>query len=287
MRLFSHAKVNLFLKITGRRPDGFHNLETLFASISVKESLELKEIPQGIEILCNDPSVPTDSRNLIWKAAEALADAAGIKKGIRIRLEKQVPPGSGLGAGSSNAAAALIGLNQLWDAGLSKEELRNIAAGIGSDVPFFLEGGLCVATGRGEILSPVSGVPDLWMVLVRPDVSVSTPWAYKTFDSLTSIPKKGSLSDLTNVLDQSPEIIAAHLVNDLEEAVLPAYAEIRQARDDLLQAGAFGALMSGSGSSVFGIVRDQAHAEQIAVSLKNRYPWVHTARISQGAVEIE
>ncbi len=284
MRFESHAKINLYLRVLGRRPDGFHDLETLFAAISVCDIMEFEPIPRGIELRCDDPGVPTDSRNLAWRAAEALAKRAGISRGVRITLRKDVPPGSGLGGGSGNAATTLAALNEFWQAGLSREALWELASGIGSDVPFFLEGGLCVATGRGEILTPLAQVPELWLVLVRPPVSVPTPWAYSALDALAEPPKSGQLSDLTTALDEGPEVIATRLANDFEAAVFPAYPPIAQAKSDLLSAGALGALMSGSGSAVFGIARDEADAEAMACTLAGRYPWVRVARTIRSAI---
>lgn len=201
-------------------------------------------------------------------------------------LNKDVPPGSGLGGGSSNAAATLVGLNELWETGLSEIELREIGAELGADVPFFILGGLCIARGTGEILTPLTVLPELWITLIRPPVSVSTPRAYKAFDALPTTPTTPPISDLVELLAQSPQEIASRLANDLEAAVLPAYPEVRSAKKDLIAAGALGALMSGSGSAVFGVARDEAHAEELARILAGKYPWVRTGRVVRDGIEV-
>lgn len=287
MKLRSYSKINLFLHINGKRADGFHELTTVFAAISLYDNLILEEIPCGIKIDCEDPSVPKDKGNLIYQAAELIQKETNLQKGVHFILKKQVPPGSGLGAGSSNGAAALWGLNKLWNANLPEETLLQLATKMGSDVPFFLRGGFCKATGRGEILTPIQADSTIWLVLVRPEGFVSTPKAYTAFDSLDILPEGKDLSILLDALKQGSKEVAASLRNDLEAAVLPQHPEIQKAKKDLLDAGALGVLMSGSGSAVFGIAKDEAHAEVICGRLTALHPWVHVAHTIGSAIEME
>lgn len=245
MTLDAPAKVNLTLRVLGRRSDGFHDIETLMVPLDLADRLEMSLTEKnGIDFSCSDSSLPTDGSNLVCKAVAAFAVATGREFGVRIHLEKKIPHGAGLGGGSSDAAAVLKGLNELLATNLCVEELENIAARIGSDVPFFVRGVPAFCRGRGERIDPVEQVPATEILLVKPPFGVSTPWAYGAW---ASSPK-------------SPETFSAKLgsirmVNDLEAPVFFKHLQLPVLKRWLSgQAGVSAAMMSGSGSTVFAVL---------------------------------
>lgn len=256
-------KINLYLRIVRRREDGYHELETAFQSVGGGDTLSGAP-SDALALTCDVPDVPLDDRNLVLKAARLLqaryprATAAG----AALHLEKRTPMGAGMGGGSVDGAAALVLLGRLWDLPQPREELHAMAAELGSDVPFFLRGGTALARGRGEILEGLP-TPPLWLVLLRPPVSVGTPWAYRRWSAEAC--GGATLDEFTAALAAGvPERVAAALRNDLEPGVAAGVPEITAAREWLLRQGALGARMTGSGSVVFGICRDEAHAREIA-----------------------
>lgn len=264
----SCAKVNFGLRVLGKRPDGFHEIRTILQTVDLQDKLVITLSGDGkIRVRCDHPEVPSGSKNLAHGAARLLQGEFQVPHGCRIHIAKKIPPAAGLGGGSSNAAATLVGLNRLWDLHLSKGDLLALGARLGSDVPFFLEGGTALAQGRGEKLTPLRLTTDFWLVLVKPDFSISTNWAYSrvkipltlnSFDvKLNSLRKISSLNQLLGFLD-----------NDLEKAVEEVYPSIGEIKAELLSKGAMGAAMSGSGSSVFGLVRTRKAAERLAEGLR-------------------
>jgi len=255
-------KLNLYLRVVGRRSDGYHELETIFQALDGGDTLTVR--PAGeLTLACDDPELPVDGSNLVLKAASALRDFIGRDEwGAAFDLRKRIPSGAGLGGGSSNAAGALLLLNRLWRLGLDRESLAVVAARVGSDVPFFLYGGAAAATGRGEKLRPIRTSP-LCFVILKPAVSVSTPWAYGRWQKERCAGP--SLGEFESILARGdPAEVAAGLRNDLEPGVAEQVPEISRCREWLLAAGALGARMTGSGSAVFGIAGDASHAERIA-----------------------
>jgi 4-diphosphocytidyl-2-C-methyl-D-erythritol kinase len=261
--LIAPAKVNLGLEILRRRPDGYHELETVFYRIALADTIELHDRSNGSSMTCNDPALSIGHDNLCLRAVEALRRATSIARCVHIVLHKRIPTGAGLGGGSSDAAAVLMGLNQRWSAGLSVERLKEIGATLGSDVPAFLGSPLAFGSGRGEILEDLPPTFPYWLVCVTPPVSVSTSWAYGHLE-LQSRPDRTSLRE--RFLDALPDLRAldAMLTNDFEATVLPSYPQIADAKRRLREAGCTAVLMSGSGSSVFGLTADRASAEAAA-----------------------
>ncbi len=274
MRILAPAKINIFLRITGRRPDGYHLLDSLMAPIRLCDEikLETRNAERGtrndkntITVTCDDPALPTDETNLAYKAAALLCKEAKVQAQITIDLCKRIPAGAGLGGGSSDAAAVLRGLNTLLSLGFDEPRLCTLATRLGADVPFFISCCPAHVQGIGEILMPARSLPPKWFAVVVPPFGVSTPWAYRRFDELPSQTDAGSNLKLTD--GQWPA--AKLLVNDLERAVIPTYPLIGELKGQLLQLGAEGALMSGSGSAVFGMFHDRTGAEQAANALEN------------------
>jgi 4-diphosphocytidyl-2-C-methyl-D-erythritol kinase len=259
MQLFAPAKINLSFEIKGRRADGFHEIETLMTPISLADRLTIETTTSsdnGIDFSCDDPSLPTGEENLVVRAAKLFREAAKITAGIRIVLEKKIPHGAGLGGGSSDAASTLLGLNQLFGAGLTDDDLLKLAAQVGSDVPFFIVRSAAVCRGRGEIVSPTSLGTEFRLLLLKPDFGVPTPWAYGKWKNARELPGVGYAAQ---------DISGVRLVNDLERPVFEKFVLLGHLKMWLLrQPEVAGALMSGSGSTVFGLMRPHADPALVA-----------------------
>jgi len=269
------AKVNLFLKVTGKRPDGYHLLRSLMCPVDWYDHLELEPGGRGIRVVCSHPQVPGDRRNLVWKAADIfrrdLAARTGQKlDGIAIRLEKNIPVGAGLGGGSSDAAAVLKMLNQLWGRPFSKSRLRSMALALGADVPFFLEDGPCLAAGVGEQLTPVRGLRSKPLVILYPHVAVSTAEVFKNLNlGLTKNPERLKYHHFDGFEIHD----FCRLGNDLEKVTLVRYPEVAEARKALMRQGAVAVRMSGSGSAVFGLFQADDDARKAGRILGRETGW--------------
>lgn len=271
----SFAKVNLHLRVLGRREDGFHDIFTVFQTVSLHDILTFDAAPSGVSLTCDDEAVPTDGTNLIIKAAEILRARYGIAAGASIQLQKRIPMGGGLGGGSSNAAAALIGLARLWSLNLSDGELIKAAGEVGSDVPFFLIGGTAIGTGRGTQIEPIDDLRGgEHLLIVTPDVHVSTARAYERLraQNLTNEEANRILRVCRSEAD-TRDFLGSTLINDFEATVFADFPEIGKAKQTLIALGAERALMSGSGASVFGIF-DKDETRQAALkALDNEVNW--------------
>lgn len=244
MKLRAYAKINLSLRVLSKRPDGYHNIESLMQSISLCDLLTLTPSPGGIEVHCDEPSVPQGQGNLAYKAAELFLTGRELKHGVKIGIEKRIPLAAGLAGGSADAAAVLFGLNEMLEEPLTRAELLAVGSRVGADVPFCLTGGTCLVEGRGETVTRQEPWLNKYFILVCPDFPVATKWAYNEFDRLH--------------LEVDPQI-----KNDLEPVVVSRHEEIADIKDKLLALGCFEAQMSGSGPSVFGMARHKAEAAEI------------------------
>jgi 4-diphosphocytidyl-2-C-methyl-D-erythritol kinase len=271
VKLFSPAKVNLCLNVLGKRKDGYHELETVFERIGLGDRLTLSERPDGIRLRVQGQKVPAGPTNLVWRAAELLQRRYRVQKGVAIVLEKNIPVAAGLGGGSSNAAAALLGLNRLWKLRLSRATLLKLGAELGSDVPFFiLETPFALGTGRGEKLKKIaSGASRFWHVVVRPDFGISTQEAYAAVGapSLT-LPRADVKIIVQSIRKGDPQPLASLLSNSLELALNKRLTTISKIKKSLLTEGALGALLSGSGSCVFGLFPSEGTARRAARRLR-------------------
>ena len=248
------AKVNLGLHILSKREDGFHELETLFQMVNWCDEIKIECLSRGLELVCNQPDIPTDDGNLVIKAAHILQTRYPDRcKGARIHLNKNIPHGAGLGGGSGNAAGVLLGLDYLWGLNLKREGLISMAAELGSDVPFFLFSPCAIGRGRGQILEPVKSSIRFYILMVYPGFSVSTVSVYGNL-KLKLTKRENNISILKNFLLQSEFAqLGAAWSNDLELFVFKEYPGLSGIKKEMLALGAKGALLSGSGSTVFGI----------------------------------
>ena len=259
----AHAKVNLDLRVLGVRADAYHELRTVFQTIELHDVLVCDARPGPFTLKCRTPSVPLDSSNLVWKAAEALWAALGRGGDVsdtQITIDKKIPVEAGLGGGSADAAAALVALARLWG-GAALSLLREVASTIGADVPFFLSGGTALGLGRGEEIYPLVDLPRHFVALVRPPFGVSTREAYGWYDEDRAAGVRDQARELQLLPVPWPSR-AAQMVNDLEPPVVRRHVEIGTLKVQLKDSGAVAAAMSGSGSAVFGLFRSRAAAEK-------------------------
>ena len=274
------AKVNLGLHIHGKREDGFHELETIFQMVSLFDDVELELLSSGIKLECDTPGIPTDDTNLVCKAALLLRKSYQVEgKGVSIRLKKKIPFGAGLGGGSGNAAGVLMGLNRLWDLNIDREKLFTLAAELGSDVPFFLTSPCALGKGRGERLKVLEPCSKFQVLLVFPGFPIATSWVYQNLrlkltkrpNNISILRKNLSLSNITS--------LGSQLYNDLEPIVIQKFPEVKVVKDELWAWGALGVLLSGSGSTVFGIFDDPEKAQVACASLNGDWERVVTETI--------
>jgi 4-diphosphocytidyl-2-C-methyl-D-erythritol kinase len=263
----SFAKINLALAVLGKRSDGYHELRTVFQTIDLHDELEFHP-SATLSLECSGmPDLPMEE-NLVWKAADRLRLAAGVDRGCRIVLRKRIPTGAGLGGGSSNAAAALLGLEKFWSLALPAGRLTGLAAGLGADVPFFLEGGTALGIGRGDEIYRLPSFPSVDLALVYPGVHVSTAEAYRSLKlRLTATESAIKIQGFCGRLHLGHECLPM-IFNDFETSVLPAHPAIREAKELLGGLGASAAMMSGSGSSVFGFFSNEESALAAVAGLR-------------------
>jgi 4-diphosphocytidyl-2-C-methyl-D-erythritol kinase len=273
-RFASPAKVNFGLRILGKRLDGYHAIQTIFQMLDLCDWLSFRTHDEAlIQLSCMPSTLPADDRNLVVRAAKLLQQAMQVRKGVEITLEKHIPIAAGLGGGSSDAATTLLALNSVWELDCPMTTLHGLAAQLGSDVPFFLNGPTAVAAGRGEVLSPVCPPPPLTGVLVNPGFGVSAGWAYEQFNgqsSATDLTISGVVQSLQN---RDLTLLAEVMVNDLELGVATVYPVIRQAREALCAVGAQVTFMSGSGPTVVGLFPPAVDLQAAITSLHRGSTW--------------
>lgn len=269
------AKINLVLRVLGRRPDGLHEVRTILQTITLHDLLTFEPVAdEQLELSCSEPGIPGDESNLVYKAALALRERYGVRRGARVTLEKRIPAQGGLGGGSSDAAVALVGLARLWEIEADKTELAKLGARLGADVPFFLTGGTASGTGTGADIEPLEDAQRQHLVVVTPGAKVSTAEAYKALNA-RALTKAESPITLSVSRDEASFAgpLSEVMCNDFEAVVLRLQPEIARARVALNEAGARRAMLSGSGSSVFGIFDSEAEAGVASAALSEEAGW--------------
>ena len=287
--LIAPAKINLYLEIIGDRQGGFHELVMILQSIELADYIDIKSSDtQKISLACNHPQVPNDETNLAYRAAKLMCDAFpdtyANYGGVDIKIKKNIPVAAGLAGGSTDAAAVLVGINMIWQLGLTQPELQELAAKLGSDIPFCVAGGTAIATGRGEQLDPVKDLDNLWVVLAKyNNLSVSTPWAYQTYRQNYS---ESYISDAAGIKSRTAQVHSGPLVkaiankdgkaigkllhNDLEKVVLPEHHQVQELRSAFAATGVLGTMMSGSGPTVFALCDSEASAIATKEQVRNQ-----------------
>ena len=278
IRVRAHAKINLYLDVTGKREDGYHNLETIFHSIGLHDDVIIhRQETKDITVRCEHPRVPCDSRNLAHRAAQVLSDAVGGIGGIEIDIHKRIPVAAGLAGGSANAAAVLHGVNELFRLGFAKETLMQFGAQLGADVPFCLHGGAALGLGIGDQLTRLPALSDVSLLLLNPGIEISTATVFKRLNfSLTTREKRGII--IKTYLEKGDIAgIGKNLYNLLEVPVFSQYPEIAALKTELsTQTGFCGALMSGSGATVFAVMDNSDAARRSESHFKNRVSFCTT-----------
>ena len=267
MQIQAPAKINLYLEIVGKRPDGYHNLQSIMHTVSLFDILYFED-DASIKLTCSDATLPVDKTNLIYKTVVKMQKAFGINKGIKIHLVKNIPTGAGLGGGSSDAAATIIALNKIWNLNKTKVELEAFASTIGADVPFFLTGGTAIVEGIGEKITKINVKNKYHFVLVKPGFGVSTAWAYSQVKlPLTNIDKIGSISKVLTEDVLTTSVAKQFFFNRFEEFVFPKYREIEDIKKYLESFGC-ASLMSGSGATIFALASSNKQSVDLVEKLK-------------------
>jgi 4-diphosphocytidyl-2-C-methyl-D-erythritol kinase len=270
--LRANAKINLFLEVLDKRPDGYHNIDTIFQSIGLHDTLIFRETRSGIIKLTSDSEeLPLDSSNLVYKASELLLKKSGKNYGVEIHINKRIPLGAGLAGGSTDASATLVGLNELWSLGYTTDDLLMLGRRLGADVPFCLVGGTAIGRERGDILTRLNPIPKLYVVIANPGFQVSTAWAYNGLSKLGLTRERKSDNILVDKIQRGDlSDIEGDLFNVFESLVMEEYPEIRELKSLLAQHGVLGVLMTGSGSTVFALIQDISIAEKIQQKARQR-----------------
>jgi len=269
LTLSAPAKINYLLDVIAKRPDGYHDLRMIMQRVNLCDQISLTvTATPDIIVTCNSPGIPDGPKNIAWKAAKVLLDRAKSVNGVKIEITKKIPTAAGLGGGSSDAASVLMGLNELLEIGYSDKELMKIGCTIGADVPFFIFKETAVAEGIGEKFTLLPEVPKCWILLVNPGIHISTAWVYRSLQ-LTKMKELNRLPEFF----ESIEHVASVLSNDLEAVTISAFPIIAEIKSHLINLGAVGSMMSGSGPTVFGMFKSFDSAEVARIQITNGTNW--------------
>ena len=269
MRLQAFAKINLGLDVLGKREDGYHEVRMIMQTIRMYDQLDMrKSVEPGIHLTTNKKYIPVDENNLVWRAAKLMMDTCGIIEGVSIHLHKVTPVAAGMAGGSSDAAATLVGMNRLFHCGLSKEKLMELGVQIGADVPYCVLRGTALAEGIGEKLTVLPPMPDCWILIGKPGISVSTKYVYTTLD-LNTDTVHPDIDGMKKALEDGNLYgITERMGNVLQDVTIPAYPEVERIKEQMKALGAVNAMMSGSGPTVFGIFDNEEKAQKACQKLR-------------------
>ena len=269
MRLQAFAKINLGLDVLGKREDGYHEVRMIMQTIRMYDQLDMrKSVEPGIHLTTNKKYIPVDENNLVWRAAKLMMDTCGIIEGVSIHLHKVIPVAAGMAGGSSDAAATLVGMNRLFHCGLSKEKLMELGVQIGADVPYCVLRGTALAEGIGEKLTVLPPMPDCWILIGKPGISVSTKYVYTTLD-LNTDTVHPDIDGMKKALEDGNLYgITERMGNVLQDVTIPAYPEVERIKEQMKTLGAVNAMMSGSGPTVFGIFDNEEKAQDACQKLR-------------------
>ncbi|HEX2945344.1 MAG TPA: 4-(cytidine 5'-diphospho)-2-C-methyl-D-erythritol kinase [Clostridia bacterium] len=273
----AHAKINLSLDVLGKRPDGYHELRMIMQTVELHDTVRLETTEEtAITLKCGSRFVPEDSTNTAWKAAALLMDRYGIKGGVRINIIKRIPVAAGMAGGSADAAAVLRGMNKLFSLGLGGDTLRELGRLVGADVPYCIEGGTRLAEGTGERLTALEDFGGVDILLVKPGIGVSTAWVYGNLkaDEIRDEERPDTDTLIQALTERDIDTLAHNMKNVLERVTIPRHGIIREAKERLMELGALGSMMSGSGPTVFGIFRDAGSASEALQKLSADDRWI-------------
>ena len=282
---FATAKVNLSLDVLGVLENGYHEVEMILQEIDLADDIILEPLESGIELHCDVDYLPLDASNLAWRAADLVLKETGLEKGVRISIVKRIPVAAGLAGGSADAAAVIRGLNRLYALNLDLETQKRIGLSLGADVPFCITGGCAVARGIGEKLEPLEGFGSHWVVLAKPNIGVSTPAVYQRYDQTVIMERPDTPALIQAIRTDQMRYVAEHMVNVLEPVTTQMHPIVGKIRSQLIQYGSDGAMMSGSGPTVFGFFRQYDRAMKACKNLKKTYAQVYLARTTNRKLE--
>lgn len=273
VRQRAYGKINLALNVGDLRPDGFHDVTMIMQHVSIWDEITLeKRDDKTITLECNLPFLGANERNIAYRAGQLMQETFGVD-GFHIRLYKKIPIAAGMAGGSADAAAVIRGVNRLYNLGLSMEDMMQLGGKLGSDVPYCLLGGTCLATGRGEKLQRIWPMRETHVALVKPNFGISTPWSYARFDP-SRAQRSADIPAMVEAIRRGDlDAVCAQMVNQLEPAAVEEYPVIGQIEQDLIEMGAAGAMMTGSGPTVFGLFKKYETAREAVRRCKARYPW--------------
>ncbi|MBO7730130.1 MAG: 4-(cytidine 5'-diphospho)-2-C-methyl-D-erythritol kinase [Lachnospiraceae bacterium] len=257
----AYGKINLALDITGKREDGYHLVKMILQTVDLYDQITVERLEEGIVLTCDDPRVPTGEKNLAYKAARLMIQTFGLTEGVKIHIEKKIPMQGGMGGGSTDAAAVILAVNELFDLHADTDLLDKLAVTLGADVPFCLREGTYLAEGIGEKLTALPDAPHGYLVLIVPSFGISTAWAYARADEMEDLVHPDIAGMVKAIEKQDLVKMASGMGNILEQVAITEHPEIQAVKDQLLQHGALGAMMTGSGSVIFGIFDDQKKAD--------------------------
>lgn len=275
MQLVSYAKINLYLEVLEKLDSGYHNINSIMHQINLFDELEFEILDTGeIEIECSDKSLEND-KNIAFKTTFLIKNQYQIDEGIKIKIKKNIPIGGGLAGGSGNAAATIKAMDELFNLNLTQDQMLDIGIQIGSDVPFQLIGGTCLVGGIGDEIQELDNISNINFIIINPGIDISTKWAYKEFDKLHEKNNLHHINKIINAINNNNiNLISHNLFNDFELFVFNKFREIKEIKMDLIKYGALNSLMSGSGSTVFGIFENDQRADICYDKLKDKYPFV-------------
>ncbi|MCF6156067.1 MAG: 4-(cytidine 5'-diphospho)-2-C-methyl-D-erythritol kinase [Candidatus Brocadia sp.] len=268
IKIAAPAKINLFLEILGKRPDGYHEIETVMQEVSLCDYIYMENHDRDIEFVCSNPKLPIGEDNLVLKAVRLFQKESGIFRGVKIYLEKRIPVGAGLGGGSSDAVATLFGLNKIWKVEYNEKKLMSLAEKLGSDTPFFVPGSTAICRGRGEVVTPYPLNVKYNYIIIYPRFEVSTATIYKNFKIVLTKNLKDVNFLLQSLSSGSPEKLGACLHNRLEEVVFRLYPDIERIKKTLAKFDFCGILLSGSGSALYGLCKGERDSKEIERQIK-------------------
>ncbi len=284
----ANAKINLSLDVERKRPDGYHDVRMIMQSVNICDYLDItKNDEKRIIITCDNAEVPCNESNLVYRAASKLMEHMGQSHGITIKLAKNIPIAAGMAGGSADAAATLVGVNEVLDFNLKEYELRKIGATLGADIPFCIMGGTCISEGIGDILTPIDTAPPCFLVIAKPDINVSTKFVYDNLKLGTDAVHPNVDNMISAIANGDLQEVSNNLGNILETVTIPAYPVIEDIKSLLLQEGALGSLMSGSGPTVFGIFTDEdsAHSAKEMLNSKIRLKQSFVTTLASKGIE--
>ncbi len=271
MEIKAYGKVNIALDVTGKREDGYHLLSMIMQTVNIYDELTFKKVEKGIHITSNKDFVPTDNKNLVYRAIDLFCNNYGIKKEIEVHIEKNIPVAAGMAGGSTDAAAALRAMRDIYRPDIGNEDLRLLGVKLGADVPYCIEGGTALCEGIGEVIKPLKSFKDKLLVVVKPNFSVSTVETYKKFN-INEVREHPNVESIIEAMSRDDvEYVANNMMNLLELVTIKEHKEIKDIKDFMRDEGALGAMMSGSGPTVFGFFNDINKANKCSDKLKDKY----------------